>query len=173
MNNIENLGLIPYLNSQLDSAWDLAAYRPSYVGMPEEYLCGILNMSLKTDPQIGVELDQFVEEAMKQLISDSVELHEDENNYSFFDYLDTFCNVTGKVNSAVGYYAGYQQYNRYVKAEWNGGVGKWRGKNGVWYLDKVEGKGEFHGNQYTGSKSNIILLLSQKNMLNLEENCLE
>ena len=48
MNNIENLGLIPYLNSQLASAWRMAADSSRYAETPEQYLCKTINMSLKT-----------------------------------------------------------------------------------------------------------------------------
>ena len=157
MDNIENLGLVSYLNSQLASAWRMAADSSSYAETPEQYLCKTINMSLKTNPQTKVELDLFAQEAMKQLLSNSMLLRENgiptENNSSFFD---NSLNVAGKVSSGVGFYAGYKQYDLYIEAKWNNGVGKWKGKNGVWYMEKVEGKKNFFGNQYTGARKNII-----------------
>lgn len=157
MSNIENLGLIPYLNSQLASAWRMAADSSSYAETPEQYLCRTVNMSLKTNPQTKVELELFAQEAMKQLLSNSMLLRENgipaENNSSF---IDNSLNVGGKVISGTGFYAGYKQYDLYIEAKWNGGVGKWKGKNGVWYMEKVEGKKDFFGNQYTGARKNII-----------------
>lgn len=157
MNNIENLGLVPYLNSQLASAWRMAADSARYAERPEQYLCRTINMSLKTNPQTKVELDLFAQEAMKQLHSNSMLLRENgiptENNSSSFD---NFINVSGKVNSGTGFYLGYKQYDLYIEAKWNNGVGKWKGKNGVWYMEKVEGKKDFFGNQYTGARKDII-----------------
>lgn len=72
MNNIENLGLVPYLNSQLASAWRMAADSSRYAETPELYLCKTINMSLKTNPQTKVELELFAQEAMKQLHSNSM-----------------------------------------------------------------------------------------------------
>lgn len=157
MNNIENLGLIPYLNSQLASAWRMAADSSRYAETPEQYLCKTINMSLKTNPQTKVELDLFAQEAMKQLHSNSMLLSgngipTENNSFSF----DNFINVSGKVNSGVGVYCGYKQYDLYIEAKWNNGVGKWKGKNGVWYMEKVEGKKDFFGNQYTGARKDII-----------------
>lgn len=141
MDNIENLGLVSYLNSQLASAWRMAADSSSYAETPEQYLCKTINMSLKTNPQTKVELDLFAQEAMKQLLSNSMLLRENgiptENNSSFFD---NSLNVAGKVSSGVGFYAGYKQYDLYIEAKWNNGVGKWKGKNGVWYMEKLKGK---------------------------------
>lgn len=157
MNNIENLGLVPYLNSQLVSAWRMAADSARYAERPEQYLCRTINMSLKTNPQTKVELDLFAQEAMKQLHSNSMLLRENgiptENNSSF---IDNSLNVGGKIVSGAGFYAGYKQYDLYIEAKWNNGVGKWKGKNGVWYMEKVEGKKDFFGNQYTGARKDII-----------------
>ena len=157
MSNIENLGLIPYLNSQLASAWRMAADSSSYAETPEQYLCRTINMSLKTNPQTKVELELFAQEAMKQLLSNSMLLRENGiPTDNVFSRLDNFSNVSGKLLSGAGFYAGYKQYDLYIEAEWNGGVGKWKGKNGVWYMEKVEGKRSFWGNQYTGLRKDII-----------------
>lgn len=138
MSNIENLGLIPYLNSQLASAWRMAADSSSYAETPEQYLCRTINMSLKTNPQTKVELELFAQEAMKQLLSNSMLLRENGiPTDNVFSRLDNFSNVSGKLLSGAGFYAGYKQYDLYIEAEWNGGVGKWKGKNGVWYMEKV------------------------------------
>lgn len=157
MDNIENLELVSYLNSQLASAWRMAADSSSYAETPEQYLCKTINMSLKTNPQTKVELDLFAQEAMKQLHSNSMLLRENgiptENNSSFFD---NSLNVGGKIVSGAGFYADYKRYDLYIEAKWNNGVGKWKGKNGVWYMEKVEGKKEFFGNQYTGARKDII-----------------
>lgn len=157
MSNMEHLGLNSYLNSQLTSAWRMAADSPSYAETPYQYLCKTVKMSLKTNPRTRTELELFAQEGMKQLLSNSELLRENgiptENNSSFFD---DFLNIAGKVNSAAGFYTGYRQYDLYIDAKWNDGVGKWKGKNGVWYMEKVEGKMDFFGNQYTGSRKNII-----------------
>lgn len=166
MNNIENLGLVPYLNSQLVSAWRMAADSARYAERPEQYLCRTINMSLKTNPQTKVELDLFAQEAMKQLHSNSMLLRENgiptENNSSF---IDNSLNVGGKIVSGAGFYAGYKQYDLYIEAKWNNGVGKWKGKNGVWYMEKVEGKKDFFGNIPVQEK---ILLQKLRNIKKLE-----
>lgn len=146
-----------YLNSQLTSAWCMAANSASYAERPEQYLCNTINMSLRTDPRMRTELELFAQEGMKQLLSNSELLRENgipigNTPLSFDDAL----NIAGKANSAAGFYGGYKQCNLYIEAKWNDGVGKWKGKNGVWYMEKVEGKGDFFGNQYTGSRKDII-----------------
>ena len=157
MDNLAHLGLSSYLNSQLTSAWNMAADSSSYAETPNQYLCRIINVSLKTNPQTKIELDQFAKEGMRQLLSNSTLLRENgipvaNNSYSFDDYL----NIAGKGTNVAGFYSGYQQYDLYIEAKWNDGVGKWKGRNGVWYMDKVEGKRPFWGNQYTGTRKNVI-----------------
>ena len=157
MDNLAHLGLSSYLNSQLTSAWDMAADSSSYAETPNEYLCRTINVSLKTNPQTKIELDQFVQEGMRQLLSNSTLLRENgvlvENDSSL---RNDIVNMTGKGLSAAGFYSGYRQYDLYIDAKWNDGVGKWKGRNGVWYMENVEGKRPFWGNQYTGTRKNII-----------------
>lgn len=157
MGNMEHLGLNSYLNSQLTLAWGMAADSSNYAETPYQYLCKMINMSLKTNPQTLTELELFAQEGMRLLLSNSALLKENgiptKNNSSFFD---DFLNIAGKANSSAGVYAGYKQYDLYIDACWNDGVGKWKGKNGVWYMEKVEGKMDFFGNQYTGTRKNII-----------------
>lgn len=75
---------------------------------------------------------------------------------------DDALNIAGKANSAAGFYGGYKQCNLYIEAKWNDGVGKWKGKNGVWYMEKVEGKGDFLETNIPVQEK--ILLLKHKNM---------
>lgn len=157
MGNKELSSLTYYLNSQLNSAWRVVADSSSCNKAFCQELCSTINMSLKTNPQTRVELELFAQEAMRQLHSNSMLLRENgiptENNSSLFDIS---LNVAGKASSAAGFYTGYRQYDLYIEAKWNGGVGKWKGKNGVWYMEKVDGKKPFFGNQYTGSRKDII-----------------
>ena len=157
MGNKELSSLTSYLNSQLNSAWRVAADSSSCNKAFCQELCSTINMSLKTNPQTKVELELFAQEAMRQLLSNSMLLRENgiptENNSSLSDIS---LNVAGKASSAAGFYTGYRQYDLYIGAEWNGGVGKWKGKNGVWYMEKVDGKRPFWGNQFTGSRKDII-----------------
>ncbi len=157
MGNKELSSLTSYLNSQLNSAWRVAADSSSCNKAFCQELCSTINMSLKTNPQTRVELELFAQEAMRQLHSNSMLLRESgiptENNSST---VDNILNITGKAGTAAGFYTGYKQYDLYIEAKWNGGVGKWKGKNGVWYMEKVDGKKPFWGNQFTGSRKDII-----------------
>lgn len=157
MGNKELSSLTSYLNSQLNSAWRVAADSSSCNKAFCQELCSTINMSLKTNPQTKVELELFAQEAMRQLLSNSMLLRENgiptENNSST---VDNILNITGKAGTAAGFYTGYKQYDLYIEAKWNGGVGKWKGKNGVWYMEKVDGKKPFWGNQFTGSRKDII-----------------
>lgn len=165
MGNMEHLGLNSYLNSQLTLAWGMAADSSSYAETPHQYLCKMINMSLKTNPQTLTELELFAQEGMRQLLSNSALLKENgiptKNNSSYFD---DFLNIAGKANSSAGVYAGYKQYDLYIDACWNDGVGKWKGKNGVWYMEKVEGKMDFLETNILVQEKTLLLKLG--NMLN-------
>lgn len=76
MGNMEHLGLNSYLNSQLTLAWGMAADSSSYAETPHQYLCKMINMSLKTNPQTLTELELFAQEGMRQLLSNSALLKE-------------------------------------------------------------------------------------------------
>lgn len=152
MNDSAHLRLCSYINSQLTSAWNMAADSASYTETPNQYLCKTLKISLETNPQTKSELELFAKEGMKQLLSNTMLLRENGIPTVSREILDD----VGSVVNTAGFYYGYKQYDLHIDAKWNDGVGKWKGNNGVWYMEKVEGKRGFWGNQYTGSRKNII-----------------
>ena len=58
----------------------MVADSSSYAETPNQYLCRTINISLKTNPQTKIELDQIALEGMRQLLSNSALLRERERN---------------------------------------------------------------------------------------------
>lgn len=119
--------------------------------------CNLLGTRLQNDPQTRLQLNSIATEGIKQFY-DSDFFREIVVNKTEVKN-EGLLNVTsgiGYVNSLVGTNLGFQQYSLHVSAKWNNGVDKWRGKNGVWYFEPQNSKIKFWGNQYTGTRNQII-----------------
>lgn len=153
-----NTGLEFYLKKQIAMAQrETLSVHHRCLGNPYQHLCDTLKRVLENNPQTRIALDGYAHEGMKQLLSNDTLLRQNGINtgkggISF----DNFSNITGKIVNSTGVYCGYRQYDLYIDADWNNGVARWKGKNDKWYMEKVEGKVDFFGNQYTGARRDII-----------------